>query len=154
MTAYNLAITSSAAGKRTLLIEGDLRSASGGQYLNVPPVASASIDPLSYYGSQSDCITIVLDIANLYIITSLGPLRHVAAIMESNELERLFRNIRQLFDLVIVDTPPLEHCNDALLLESMSDGIILVTRPGFTNNNLLTEAINQMEEALAIGIYY
>lgn len=44
VTAYNLAIASSAAGKRTLLIEGDLRSASGGQYLNVPPVASASID--------------------------------------------------------------------------------------------------------------
>ncbi len=147
VTAYNLAIASAAAGKRTLLIEADLRSPSEGQYLKVPPDPSATVDPLGYYSSLTNCINIVPEIANLYIVTSPGPLRQAAAIIESNELKKLFEDARRLFDLVVVDTPSLENYNDALLLESFSDGIALVTRPGYTDSNLLEEAIEQMVEA-------
>jgi hypothetical protein len=49
--------------------------------------------------------------------------------------------------MVIVDTPSLSRCNDALLLEPLTDGVVLVTHPGITRSSLLAEAIAQFAEA-------
>ena len=48
---------------------------------------------------------------------------------------------------MIVDTPSLSSCNDALLLEELADGIILVTRQAITRSSLLSEATDQLAEA-------
>jgi Mrp family chromosome partitioning ATPase len=73
--------------------------------------------------------------------------RNAAAILESSELRRLIEDARGRFDLVILDTPALSRCNDALLLEPYADGIVLVTRPGFTQESILVEAVDQLTEA-------
>ena len=147
VSAYNLAIASAHAGKRTLLVEADLRTPSQVKYFNLTPSSEASLEPLRYYGNRSDSIRLVPDIENLYIVASPGPQRRAAAIIESSELKILLEDARRRFDFVIIDTPSLSHCNDALLLEPFSDGVILVNRPGFTQGNLLSEAIEQMTEA-------
>ena len=46
-----------------------------------------------------------------------------------------------------VDISSLSRCNDALLIEPLTDGIVLVTRPGITRSSLLKEATNQFIEA-------
>ncbi|MEB3178785.1 MAG: polysaccharide biosynthesis tyrosine autokinase [Nostocaceae cyanobacterium] len=146
ISAYNLGIASARAGKRTLIVETDLRSPSGSHSLKVTPDPDSTIEPLRYYGSLSECIRLVPDIENLYIIPSPGPLRQAAAVLESSEMRRLMEDVRGRFDLVILDTPPLSLSNDALLIQHYSDGIVLVTRPGSTQENLLTEAIDQLTE--------
>ncbi len=147
ISAYNLAIAAAQAGKRTLLVEADLRSPSQAQMLNITPNPDASLEPLRYYAARSDAISLVPSIANLYILPSPGPQRQAAAIIESSELQLLLKDARGRFDLVIIDTPSLSRCNDALLLEPLSDGIVLVTRPGTTRTSLLNEAIDQFTEA-------
>ncbi|MGF1482255.1 MAG: GumC family protein [Cyanophyceae cyanobacterium] len=147
VSAYNLAIASAHAGKRTLLIEADLRSPSKAQSLNVEPDSEARIEPLRYYASRSDSITLVPEVENLYVLPSCGPQRQAAAIIESSELQRLLRDARGRFDMVIIDSPSLSRCNDALLLEPLTDGLVLVTRPGTTRSSLLGEAIEQFIEA-------
>lgn len=147
LTAYNLAIASARAGKRTLLIEADLRSPSFAKAVKVAPDPDGYVEPLRYYGSWSDSIRLVPEVENLYLVPSPGPLRQPAAILESSEFRRLLEDMRGRFDMVIVDTPALSLCNDALLLEPLTDGMVLVTRPGYTGESMLTEAIEQLTES-------
>ncbi|BDI16490.1 hypothetical protein ANSO36C_22920 [Nostoc cf. commune SO-36] len=146
-SAYNLGIASARAGKRTLIIETDLRSPSGCTSLNVIPDPEATIEPLRYYANLSECIRLVPDIENLYILPSPGPVRQSAAILESSEMRRLMEDVRQRFDLVILDTSPLSISNDPLLIQPYSDGIVLVTRPHYTQENMLGEAVDQLVES-------
>ena len=154
VTAYNLAIASAHAGKRTLLIEADLRSSSNAPYFNLKPDSDSLFEPLRYYGQIGDCIRLVPAVENLYIVPSPGPQSQAASILESSEMRRLLEDARGRFDLVVLDTPALSRCNDALLLERYTDGIVLVTRPGVTQSSLLAEAIDHLtetEEARLLG---
>ncbi|MBH8550854.1 polysaccharide biosynthesis tyrosine autokinase [Nostocaceae cyanobacterium CENA357] len=147
VSAYNLGIASARAGKRTLIIETDLRSPSCAASLKVTPDPDASVEPLRYYARLSECIRLVPDVENLYIIPSPGPVRQSAAILESSEMRRLIEDARERYDLVILDTNPLSLSNDPLLMQPYSDGIVLVARPNYTQENMLGEAIDQLVEA-------
>ncbi|QLE42574.1 lipopolysaccharide biosynthesis [Nostoc sp. C052] len=146
-SAYNLGVASARAGKRTLIIETDLRSPSRSASLKVIPDPEAGIEPLRYYANLSECIRLVPDVENLYILPSPGPVRQSAAILESSEMRRLMEDVRERFDLVILDTSPLSISNDPLLIQPYSDGIVLVARPHYTQENMLGEAIDQLVES-------
>lgn len=147
VSAYNLAIASARAGKRTLLIEADLRSPSMCKALKVAPDPDANVEPLRYYGSLSECIRLVPEVENLYIVPSPGPMRQPAAILESSEFQRLLEDAKNRFDMVILDAPAISLCNDARMLEPLTNGIILVTRPGYTGGNLLGEIADELSES-------
>jgi capsular exopolysaccharide synthesis family protein len=152
VTAYNLAIASARAGKRTLLIETDLRSASAAEQVNLTLDPESQLEPLRYLGQISDCIRFAPDVENLYVVPSPGPQPAAASLLESSELRRLLEDARGRFDLVILDSPPLSKCNDALILEPYTDGMILVTRPGVTQQSLLEEAIDQLTETASLRL--
>lgn len=145
--AYNLAIASAYAGKRTLLIEADMRSPSHIKTLKLALDPDAKSEPLAYYSSHTECVRLVPEIENLYISPSVGPQRKAAAIVESSEIRRLVADARQRFDMVIMDTPALTYSNDALLLQPLTDGLIMVTRPGITEGKKLGSMLDQMVEA-------
>jgi capsular exopolysaccharide synthesis family protein len=147
VSAYNLGIASARAGKRTLIIETDLRSHSRCQSLNVTLDPDATVEPLRYYGSLSECIYLVPGVENLYIVPSAGPVRQSAAILESSEMRKLMEDARQRYDLVILDTGTLSLSNDPLLIQPYSDGIVLVARPNYTQENMLGEAVDQLLES-------
>jgi capsular exopolysaccharide synthesis family protein len=147
LSAYNLAIASARAGKRTLLVEADLRSPSDVEALYMKVDAEHQAEPLRYYGNFSECIRLVPEIENLYIVPSVGPQRQAAAVLESSEMRRLLDDARGRFDLVVVDAPALNRCNDAMLLEPLTDGLILVTRPGVTESGLLNEVVQRFMES-------
>ncbi|NEO09249.1 tyrosine-protein kinase domain-containing protein [Moorena sp. SIO3I8] len=146
IVAYNLAIASAQAGMRTLLVEGDLRSHSVAQSQEVIHLMDAPLEPLRFYGSKTECIHLAQDFENLYILPSLGPLRKAAGILESSEMKHLLEDARGRFDFVVVDSPSLSRCNDALLLQPFTDGIVLVTRPGYTQGSILSQVIEELEE--------
>ncbi|NJN03014.1 MAG: AAA family ATPase [Leptolyngbyaceae cyanobacterium RM1_1_2] len=153
VSAYNLAIASARAGKRTLLIEADLRSPSQAVQIGIEPDRQATIEPLRYYGGKiGDHIRLVPSVENLYISPSPGPQRQAAAILESSEMRRFLEDARIRFDMVILDTPALSHNNDAMLLESHTDGLILVTRPNHTEKNVLLAVFEQLEESESVRL--
>ncbi|MBP0020547.1 MAG: AAA family ATPase [Cyanobacteria bacterium SBLK] len=146
-TAYNLAIAAAYAGKRTLLVEADLRSPSNSPSVDLQGDPDAQVEPLAYYGSHNECVNLVPRVENLYLVPSAGPQRKAAAIVESSELHRLLEDARQRFDLVVLDTASLTACNDALLLQPLTDGMVIVTRPGFSEGKLVGSTLEQMVEA-------
>lgn len=146
-SAYNLAIASARSGKRTLLIEADLRSASNVESLKISADPLAAVEPLHYYGNISECVLLVPEVENLYVVPSPGFLRQASAVLESSEMRRLFEDVRNRFDFVVVDSPALSESNDALTLEPYTDGMILVARPGYTLASMLSEATDQLLES-------
>lgn len=144
--AYNLAIAAARSGKRTVLIEADLRKPSLIEALGIAPDIGATLEPLQYYSNSGDSIRLVPSLENLYIVPSTGPQRQPAAILESSEMRRLLEECRGRFDFVVVDTPSVLRYNDAILLEPLVDGFVMVTRPGQTKESLLTEALAVLSE--------
>ncbi|MEL6138057.1 MAG: cobalamin biosynthesis protein CobQ [Cyanobacteria bacterium J06628_6] len=146
INAYNLAISAARAGRRTLLVEADLRSPSKTQYLGLNTDSQAIIEPLRYYGGQvGENVQMVPFVENLYVAASPGPQRQAAGILESSEMRRFLEDAKGRFDMVVLDTPSLSRCDDALLLEGQTDGMILVTRPGVTEKAILTTALEDLE---------
>lgn len=147
VTAYNLAIASAQAGKRTLLVEANLRTPSEAKSLKVAPDPESALNPLNYYSQPNDCIRLVPEVENLYLVPSPGPQIQAAAILESGEMRRFLENARNRFDLVILDAPALDTSNDALLLEPYTDGLILVATPGVTQSKPFTSMIERLTES-------
>ena len=146
VSAYNLAIASARAGRRTLLIEADLRSGSKAAILGLSTDAQTILEPLRYYSSYvGENLQMVSHVENLYVCASPGPQRQPAAIIESSEMQQFIKDARARFDMVILDTPSLTRCDDALLLEEQTDGIVLVTRPGITEKAVLDAAVEELE---------
>ncbi|AUC59881.1 hypothetical protein AA637_01385 [Cyanobacterium sp. HL-69] len=160
VTGYNLAIASANAGKRTLLIELDLRDKNPGsrKYFQLQADPALSSNPISYYdfqgvnsGDLNLLIQRVPEIPNFSIVPSPGFQKQAPAILESAEIKAFLRYARSQYDFVVIDTPSVSSCNDALLLEPFVDGIILVTHPGKSLRNLLGTTIDDfIEEELPL----
>lgn len=147
ITAFNLGIASARAGRRTLIVEMDLRSRSQAKQLGVQLDDQAIIEPRRYYGGYlSDPVQMVPQVENLYISPSAGPQRNSAAVLDSSEMKRFLQEIKARFDFVIFDAPQITSSNDAMLLEPLSDGMIIVSRPDFTEKPILTATLDQLEE--------
>ena len=152
-TAYNLGIASARAGKRTLIVEMDLRSPTQSWRLGVQPDEDAVIEPLRHYsGRLTDPVKMVPAVANLYIAPGVGPQRNPAAVIDSSEMQRFLQEVKARFDFVIFDAPHLTGSNDAILLEPLTDGLVLVSRPGHTQKPVLTAMLEQLEEKEGIRI--
>lgn len=147
LTAYNLAIAAARAGKRTLLVEADVRSPSQANVLKLALDPQRLTEPLRHYDSLNQNAHLVPDVPNFYVVPSPGPQRNVPAIIESSELRQLLMQARARFDLVVVDSPALSRCDDTLALEPFTDGLLLVARPGITQGGLLNEYAEMLEEA-------
>lgn len=146
-SAFNLGIAAARAGRRTLIVEADLRQPSCGHRLGVKLDPAALSEPLHYYaGRQQSPIQLAPWVENLYLTPSPGPQPHPAAILESSEMGQFLTDARARFDLVLIDAPPLGNSNDALLLGAASDGLVLVTRPGYTDKAVLEALLEQLLE--------
>jgi len=146
-TAYNLGIASARAGRRTLIVEMDLRNPSQAWRLDVQPDADSVTEPLQYYsGRLSDPIRMVPTVANLYVTPSVGPQRNPTAIFDASEMRRFLQDIQSRFDFVIFDAPHFTGSNDAMLLEPRTDGMVIVARPGVTQKPIIKAMLEQLEE--------
>jgi capsular exopolysaccharide synthesis family protein len=146
-TTFNLGIASARSGRRTLILEMDLRNSSQAWRLGVTPNERSLIEPLQHYGGRlSDPIQMVPHVSNLYIAPGVGPQRNPAAVLDSSEMERFLKDAKARFDFIVMDAPHFNGSNDAILLEAKTDGMIIVARPNYTQKSVLTSALEELEE--------
>jgi polysaccharide biosynthesis transport protein len=55
-------------------------------------------------------------------------------LIDSHRMALLIEEWREIYDYVLIDTPPLAVASDALLLAQMTDGLLMVARPGVLNS--------------------
>ncbi|MDA0673465.1 MAG: cobalamin biosynthesis protein CobQ [Cyanobacteria bacterium] len=148
ITAFNLGIAAARAGRRTLVLEMDLRSPSRGDLLGLTVDPQAALEPLRYYaGHLDDPVQMVPEVENLYVSLSPGPQRNPAMIVDSSEMARFLADARARFDFIILDAPHLSGSNDTMLLTSRTDGLVLVARPNYTEKAVIRTALEQFEES-------
>ena len=150
-TAVNLAITQAQlAGKRVLLADFDFRRP------NVNSVFQIDCSPgiTDYLAGQATLGDIIRKVAglNLYLLTAGGPVPNPLELLNLKECKNLIHQVRDRFDWVILDSPPLLSAADANLLASICDGTILVVRIGATTFDAVARAIPLLSENNVLGV--
>ncbi len=151
-TAVNLAITLAMSKQRVALIECDLRR----------PLIAARLGLDGGVGTTSVLIgKVALKDAlqphgdtGLQVLSS-GPIPpNPSELLQSNAMEKMLGDLRDNFDVVIIDAPPLLPVTDAALLAAQADGALIVVRHGRTTRDQLRHAIERIESvgAKAVGV--
>ena len=68
-------------------------------------------------------------------------------LLSSRRIELILKHLRQFYDIILLDTPPILLVSDAISLQRLTDGILLVVKYGFTTAEMLQECKRQMEVA-------
>jgi receptor protein-tyrosine kinase len=137
-TATNLAIALAQTGQRVLLVDGDLRR---------PKVASVlglerSVGLTTVLVGRSELQDSIQKHASsgIYLLAS-GPIPpNPTEVLQSHAAQSLFDRLNQMFDMVIIDAPPLLPVSDAAIMARDVDGAILVVRHGKTTKDQLEQA--------------
>lgn len=127
-TAAALAIVLGRTGKRVLLIDGDMRSPSVNALMDRPNERGLS----NYLAGQDDWRPLVqdTDFRNISMMAS-GPVPPSAAeLLSGDRVERLLHDLRDTFDHVVVDAPPILGLADAPLLTKSVEGCVFVIEAG------------------------
>jgi capsular exopolysaccharide synthesis family protein len=144
-TAANLAVTMASAGKRVVLVDGDLRKPSLHQIFNLDNSVGLTSALLSGNGARSCVEPSGFD--NLSVLTS-GPLPpNPSELLSSSRMRDLVDAMRREADAVIVDSPPALVVTDATLLAALADGTILVAEAGRTRSAALRQAVDGLSRA-------
>lgn len=155
VTSINLAgALSRGAASRVLLVDADLRRPEIANQLRLGDAATG-FAALVGEGNVAlrDAIR-PLDGHNVDVITAgtvVGPIHEV---FRSARLPQLLSEVRNRYDYVILDTPPLMPVVDSALLSRVVDGVLVVVAANKTPRKLLEEALNELDPAKVLGIVF
>ena len=144
-TIANLAITYANLGKKTLLIDSDLRK----PVIHNVFKADKSPGLTSFLSGNSDLKSILnkTDIDNLEIITSGVIPPNPSELLDSNKMIDFIEKVKNQFDVILFDSPPLVAVTDAFVLMKYIDQFILVVRPGKTERGALERVIASTQQS-------
>ena len=150
-TAANLAISLAQIGKRVILIDCDMRLPTIGAKFRVKSIPGLS----DFLVGQARIEEVVrtLDSCELHILPSGNIPPDSTGLLEAKQLETLFNALRDVYDYVIVDLPPVVTVPDAVILSKYLDGYLLTIRHRQTVHRAVKEMLRQLQlaEAKIIG---
>jgi succinoglycan biosynthesis transport protein ExoP len=137
--AVNLATSLAKAGKKVLLIDGDLRKPDVGQMLNVPKDVGYLQDIL--LGGDPSTSIYVSPSSGLHVLAAnprhlADPYELLTSALAAEQVERLARE----YDHLIIDSPPALAFPDALVWGKLADAVVLISYAGHTTAPDLKEA--------------
>ncbi len=142
VVASHLAAISAMLSRRTLLIDADLRRPILHTLFNLAPRPGIT-DVIDSERSLEETVQRT-NIPNLSVLTCGELHGRPSHLLESEAMKSLLIEAVRQYDFVVIDTPPLSACADAHTLGRQSDGILLVTRPGFTIKEVLQRAVSEL----------
>lgn len=137
-TAANLAVVLAQTGRRTLLIDADLRRPTQHDIFKLSNVRGFSTLFLENAGGIEDVAHTVMN--GLNVLTS-GPTPHnPAELLDSARMSSIMTQCRSSFDFVVVDAPPMLSVADASILAARMDGVLMVVDAGYTRRGQAVRA--------------
>jgi polysaccharide biosynthesis transport protein len=155
LTAANLSAAFTRAGKRVILVDADLHRPSQQRFFHVRNNIGLT---LSLFDQQTPVENLLQEttIPGLRIL-SAGPLPpNPAEMLSSKRMQEILCDLRDLADIVIIDSPPVSAVSDAMILSTYVDAVLLVTRASKTSRTVAKKTLNSLQQVRAyiVGVVY
>jgi len=145
--AANLAIGMAQIGRRTLLVDADLRYPSMHHLFGVE--TETGLSTLLLQEDFNDFAALEMLDGALSLIPA-GPMPpNPLELISSDRMQRFIELARERYDIVVIDTPPILAVSDALMLSPYVDGIVAVLRCGGTTRAHAQRTVDQLVELTA-----
>lgn len=150
--AYNLAQAIASSGKRTLIVECDMRRRSLADMVGAR--ARHGIYAVLSGQVELDEALVATSHRNLFFLDSEPHIPNPADILSSQRFRKLVAQMESDFDYVVIDTPPVGTFVDAAIIAALADATALVVRERFVKRAELQNAYDQLKKADAnvIGV--
>jgi protein-tyrosine kinase len=151
-TAANMAAAFAQQGLKTLLLDADVRCPAIHRAFRLP--LSPGLTSVLEGKESVDRVLRRSAIDGLWVLTA-GPATPAAAELLGGEpMQELLRNLKDQFDIVIIDSPPVLAAVDAAVLSARVDGAVFVVRAGKTPAAAARQALDQLVrvDARIVGV--
>lgn len=144
-TSLNLSATLSQTGSSVVIVEGDLRLPTFSKYLGIEGGAGLTdvligraelIDVLQRWGRDP-----------LYVLPAGRIPPNPSELLGSTEMNETIKTLQEQFDYVIIDAPPVLAVTDAVLLEKLATGLLMVVATGSTTKLELENSLQVLDVA-------
>jgi capsular exopolysaccharide synthesis family protein len=141
--SVNLAVALAESGKKVLIIDTDLRRPS------LHKITGEAREPglvEIFYDDRPLSIAVKSTAApGVHMITSGRSIANPSAVLQSKKMKHLLEKMKEKYDHIILDTPPYGVITDAATMMRLGDGVVLVTRFGYTEMNELYHTIENLK---------
>lgn len=145
----NLGIALAETGRKVLLVDADFRRPHLHHRFELPNDRSL-IDLLSDSAAKSETVPgdlgVKTSVPGLFILPNRPTRENVAKALYSPRLRAIFTTLRQEYDMILVDAPPILHLADARIVAPLTDAVILVLRSGVTHRENALQAFQRIQE--------
>ena len=151
-TSINLAYDLQKVGKRVLLIDADMRMSNIVKILGVNKAPGLS-NLLVGREEHLKCVQTSTMLEELRIISCGDVPPNPSELLSSKRMAAVIESLRNVFDYIILDLPPIAAVSDALVVSALADGMIIVARQDYADKRLMDDAVRQLQfhEANIIG---
>jgi capsular exopolysaccharide synthesis family protein len=152
--ALYLAATMALGNSRVLLVDADMRRGTLHEFFGVAP--SPGLAEILNRETSTARAIMHPELNNLALLPAGQAKRNPGELVLSSEWSRFLTEVRQQFDYVLVDTPPVLATNDVAGLASKVDGVLFVVRASYTSARMARGALGVLRQrhANVLGLIF
>ena len=143
-TSMNLAYDLTKAGKKTLLIDADMRLSRVAKYLEIERSPGLSNMLVGKSDNGKDIVQKATAQDGLNVITCGDIPPNPTELLASKRFGLILDALKEEYEYIVIDLPPVTEVADALIASQLADGMIVVVRQEFADERLLDDTINQL----------
>jgi exopolysaccharide transport family protein len=140
--AISLAISTALAGKKVVLVDADLRHPAASRFFKLEKEIGL-VDLLTGAASTGNVLKFHKDLS-LTILPAGSQSLNPSDVLGSERMKALIAHLKETFDYVVVDTPPLSPVVDAVIVANLADKTILVVEWASTPRELVETSVKQV----------
>jgi capsular exopolysaccharide synthesis family protein len=150
ITAINLAISMAhdLSKKKILLVDADMRRARISKYLGIKAELGLA-DILGNEAKAEEALLSLGSIENLTILPAGKAPKNPAELLGYAKMKILISSLKEKYDYVIFDTPPVIPVTDAGVIGAQTDGVIMVIQANRTQKGVVSHGESQLKQAHA-----
>lgn len=151
LTAANLAVAFAQQGIRTVLVDADMRRSV--QHLQFGLPREPGLSDVLAGGAELDAVR-ATETPGLAVLPAGAPVPNPAELLGSRRLAELFAELRDRFEAIVIDSPPMLAVTDASVLGRNAEGVVLVVRAEQTDRDAVLHALAQLRQvgATVLGL--
>ena len=140
--AMNLALACAGAGRRTVVVDADLRCPGYDTVFDVPSVPGLT----DYLADQVSITPYALEgIKNLSMIVSGSEAQNPSDLLGAQPMRHLIQRLEKDYDTVIIDSPPILGLADSVMLSTLVESVLLVVEARNTPQDAIKSAVQRLK---------